>query len=102
MAPSPWMEPSLPDPLSRFHCLCLSVPIYGLIGERETVLHRPGQQHRDARRDVGKARHPCLAGFCGCQRPGRWRFEPARPGFVPEADYARACQLFYAEREDEL
>jgi len=22
--------------------------------------------------------------------------------FVPEADYDRACQLFYAEREDEL
>ena len=26
---------------------------------------------------------------------------PARV-FVPEADYDRACQLFYAEREDEL
>jgi hypothetical protein len=26
---------------------------------------------------------------------------PARV-FVPEADYARACQLFYAERNDEL
>ncbi len=26
---------------------------------------------------------------------------PARV-FVPETDYDRACQLFYAEREDEL
>jgi predicted glycosyl hydrolase (DUF1957 family) len=45
----------------------------------------------------------CHAGIRGPRRAGRRRFEAAPPGFfVPEADYDRANQLFYAEREDEL
>jgi len=73
-----------------------------LIYPRETVLHRPGRQRRDARGDAGETWHRATQAFVDPAAPDDGDLSRPAQVFVPEADYDRAHQLFYAEREDEL
>jgi hypothetical protein len=69
---------------------------------RETFLHWPVHQRRDARRDAGKHGIAATQSFVDPAAPDDGDLSRPAQVFVPEPDYDRAFQLFYAEREDEL
>jgi hypothetical protein len=69
---------------------------------RETFLHRPVHQRRNAGHDAGKHGIAATQSFTDPAAPDDGDLSRPAQVFVPEGDYDRAFKLFYAEREDEL